>query len=200
MDTCAVLLSPPPPLWCRPSHLRPHLLLRYCQIWRSCDNWQSMRLVHPSDSEYWVSDKRRPNITFFKLVDGPLEGPWFRDKVLVSDVEFEDAEAAKNRIIIEWGMLCDKDPLLFCKWRIVPLRSSWQRFGHIIEKIQEKYKKCGYNLEIKYIQNVRLFPTRPYNSYHCALSHLGATKVQKYSVASDDGVQSIDHNYNTWNN
>ena len=122
------------------------------------------------------------------MVDEPLEGPWFWDKMLVSGVEFEDEEAAKNRSIIKCGMLCDKDLLLFCKWRIFPSRSSWQRFGHIIEKIQEKYKKCGYNLEIKYIQNVRLFPTRPYNSYHCALSHLGATKVQKYSVATDDGV------------
>ena len=51
MDTCAVLLSPPPPLWCRPSHLQPHLL-RYCQIWRSCDNRWSMGIVHLSDSEY----------------------------------------------------------------------------------------------------------------------------------------------------
>ena len=108
--------------------------------------------------------------------------------MLVSSVKFEDEEAAKNRSIIKCGMLCDKDLLLFCKWRIFPSRSSWQRFGHIIEKIQEKNKICGHNLAMKYIQNVRLFPTRPYNSHHCALSHLGATKVEKYSVASDDGV------------
>ena len=108
--------------------------------------------------------------------------------MLVSGVEFEDEEAAKNRSIIKCGMLCDKDLLLFCKWRIFPSRSSWQRFGHIIEKIQEKYKICGHNLAMKYIQNVRLFPTRPYNSHHCTLYCLAATKVKKYSVASDDGV------------
>ena len=79
-----------------------------------------MRLVHPSKSEYWVSDKHRPNITFFKTVDEPLEGPWFQEKVLVSHVEFEDKEAAKNRSIKECRMLYYKDLLLFCKWRIFP--------------------------------------------------------------------------------
>ena len=111
----------------RPSHPRPHL--HHCQIWRTRDSGRPMRLIHPSKFEYWVSDKRRPNIT--KPVDKPLEGPWFWDKVLVNDVEFEDEEAAKNHSIIECGMLCDKD--LFCKWRICLSRSSWQRFGHIIE-------------------------------------------------------------------
>ena len=42
---------------------------------------------------------------------------------------------------------------------------------------------------MKYIQNVRLFPTRQYNSIPYMLRRLGAIKVQKYSVATDDGVK-----------
>ena len=71
-----------------------------------------MRLVHPSKSEYWVSDKHRPNITFFKTVDEPLEGPWFQEKVLVSHVEFEDKEAA--RTVVSKNAACFIIKIFYC--------------------------------------------------------------------------------------